>query len=213
MRGFKPRAGRRRHAGWAARIGRPRRSFRVSSRVAAVAKGMRALDKLIHVFLEVLLLRKGPQDLPTAPFLLYLTLALHALSGVALALAYQPPFAALALGATDTALLALLTGSLLYIQRRQMRLVQTLSALAGTGFVLALAALAPTWWLAHAHAAGSEAGLPAFALLGLVLWSLVVTGHVLRHALSAPLIVGVLIAIVFYWVALNVQDALFPLAD
>jgi hypothetical protein len=94
-----------------------------------------------------------------------------------------------------------------------MRLVQTLSALAGTGFVLALAALAPTWWLAHAHAAGSEAGLPAFALLGLVLWSLVVTGHVLRHALSAPLIVGVLIAIVFSWVALNVQDALFPLAD
>ncbi len=174
---------------------------------------MRALDKLIHLFLEVLLLRKGPQDLPTAPFLLYLTLGLHALSGVALAFAYQPPFAALALGITDTALLALLTGSLLYLQRRQARLVQTLTALAGTGFVLALAALAPTWWLAHAHEAGSEAGLPAFALLGLVLWSLVVTGHVLRHALSAPLIVGVLIAIVFYWVALNVQDALFPLAD
>ena len=60
------------------------------------------------------------------------------------------------------------------------------------------------WWLLI---------LPAFALLGLVIWSLVVTGHVLRRALSAPLIVGVLIAIVFYWVAISVQDALFPLAE
>ncbi len=111
------------------------------------------MDRLIRVFLEMLLLRKGPQDLPLAPFLLYLTLALHALSGFVLALAYQPPLAAFALGVADT------------------------------------------------------------ALLGLVIWSLVVTGHVLRRALSAPLIVGVLIAIVFYWVAISVQDALFPLAE
>jgi len=184
-------------------------------RLAPAILGVRALDRLIRVFFEILLLRKGPQDLPLAPFLLYLTLALHALSGFVLALAYQPPLAALALGVTDTALLALLTASLLYLQSRQSRLTQTLSALGGTGFLIALLAIVPTWWLAHeqGESAGATAGLPAFALLGLVIWSLVVTGHVLRRALSAPLIVGVLIAIVFYWVAISVQDALFPLAE
>ena len=127
-------------------------------RLAPAILGVRALDRLIRVFFEILLLRKGPQDLPLAPFLLYLTLALHALSGFALAL-----------GVTDTALLALLTASLLYLQSRQSRLTQTLSALGGTGFLIALLAIVPTWWLAHeqGESAGATAGLPAFALLGL----------------------------------------------
>ena len=53
--------------------------------------------------------------------------------------------------------------------------------------------------------------MPTILLLAVVVWSLVVMGHVLRHALSAPLIIGLVVALIFYWIAVSVQNALFPL--
>ena len=172
-----------------------------------------ALHPLLDPFIQICLLRKGPQDLPHSRRLLYLALGLYALSGVVLARAYLPMLQSVALGLSDTLLLTLMTGSLLYLQRQQARLVQTLAALAGTGFVIGVTALVPTWWSALVHAGGGEADLPALLLLAVVVWSLVVMGHVLRHALSAPLFVGLLVAVVFYWLALAVQDGLFPIPE
>ena len=171
------------------------------------------MHPLIDPFIRICLLRQGPQDLPPSRPLLYLALGLYALSGAVLALAYQPIIQSVALGLSDTLLLTVMTGSLLYVQQRQARFVQTLTALAGTGFLLGVTALVPTWWWTLAHAGGAEANLPALLLLAIVVWSLFVVGHILRHALSAPLIVGLLVAVVFYWLALTVQDGLFPLPE
>jgi hypothetical protein len=169
------------------------------------------LHPLLSAFIQVCLLRRAPQDLPASAFLLYLTLGLHALSGTLLALAYQPLPWALGLGAFDTAVLALLTASLLYLSGRAARLQKSLTALAGSGALLGAVALLPTWWWMAAQASGGDLSLPALTMLVLVVWSIVVTGHVLRHSLSAPLPVGLGVAVVFYWVAVTLQDRLFPL--
>lgn len=165
---------------------------------------------LIEAFLQICLLRRGPQDLPRSTLLLYLVLGLYALAGVMLALAYQPIPSAIALSLTDTALLSAMTGLLLYLYGRTARVVQTLSALAGTGFLLALAALVPTWWWTTARASGADASLAPLALLALVVWSIAVAGHILRHALSAPFPIGLIVAVVFYWLSASMQTALFP---
>jgi hypothetical protein len=171
------------------------------------------LHPLLHAFLQVCLLRSGPQDLPSSGFLLLAALVLHALSGVGLALAYQSVAAALGVGITDTVLLAVMTGSLLYLQRHPERVGQTLTALAGTGFLLGVLALVPTWWWTLARAAGGDVSVPALLLLGLIVWSILVMGHILRHALSAPLPVGLVAAVAFYWVAVSLQDAIFPIGE
>lgn len=171
------------------------------------------MQPIIQAFLEICLLRRGPQDLPSSGFLLYLSLGLYALSGSLIALAYQPPLLAVALAISDTALLAALTVGVLYLHRRPRRVPQTLSALAGSGALLAVLALGPTWWWYVARTGDADPTAAAVMLLVLVVWGLVVMGHVLRHALSVPLIVGLVIAVTFYWIAVTVQNSLFPLPD
>jgi len=161
--------------------------------------------------MDICLLRRGPQDLPASAFLLYLALVAHTVSGFLLSVGNHPPGAAVMAGVTDTALLALLTLSLLYMNGQGARVPQTLSALAGSGTLIDVLALAPTYWLAGAQAGNDDRAVPVVLLLLLVVWSLVVMGHVLRHALSTRLFVGVVVAVVYYGIAVSVQDALFPL--
>jgi hypothetical protein len=170
-----------------------------------------ALLVLVRTLLDIALLRLGPQDLPDSRFLLGLTLTAHALSVLLLSLAVHSVASSFLAGVVDTAVLVLLTLTLLYAQKLQQRLVQTLSALAGTGALLGFLALVPTWWWFLAERSGGDRALPWLLLLLLVVWSLLVMGHVLRHALSANLGIGLAVAAVFYWIAITVRDRLFPL--
>lgn len=165
---------------------------------------------LIRVFFDICLFRRGPQDLPTSGFLLYLTLATHAVSSFLLSLGNHPTATAAMAGITDTALLAALTLSLLYTHGRMVRIPQTLAALAGSGTLLGLIALPPTYWLFSLRDTGSDQTLPILLLLALIVWSLVVMGHIIRSALSTRLIIGLVVAVLFYWIAVSIQGTLFP---
>ncbi len=144
--------------------------------------------------------------------MLYLTLGTYAASNFLLALGRYAPVNAAMVSLTDTAMLAVLTLSLLYLQGLTARVLQTLAALAGTGTVVAVLALPPVYWL-PAHPEQAELSIANLLILGLVVWSLVIMGHIIRHALSTRLFVGLLAAMMFYWVAVTVQSALFPLAE
>ena len=49
-------------------------------------------------------------------------------------------------------------------------------------------------------------------LLVLVGWSILVTGHILRHALSVQLLGGLVVALLLYFISMRVLHGLFPLA-
>ncbi len=168
--------------------------------------------EIIRAFIDICLFRRGPQDLPASSFLLYLTLGTYAASNFLLALGRYTPISAAMVSLTDTVMLAVLTLSLLYMQGRAVRVPQTLAALAGTGTVVAVLALPPVYWL-PAQPGQAHLSIAELLVLGLVVWSLVIMGHIIRHALSTRMFVGLLAAMMFYWVAVTVQSALFPLAD
>ncbi len=167
--------------------------------------------ELIRAFVDICLFRRGPQDLPASSFLLYLTLGAYAGSNFLLALGTYTPATAAMASLADTALLAVLTLSLLHLHGRTARVRQTLAALAGTGTVLAVLALPPIYWLTVQATQGELSSVPGYVILALIVWSLAVIGHIIRHALGTRLIVGMVVAMVFYWVAISVQGALFPL--
>ena len=156
-------------------------------------------------------MRLGPQDLPTSNLLMVMVLLSHTITSILLSTVHLEIGPSLLSGVIDTALLCALTATLLYATRLQVRLTQTLSALAGTGTLLGLVALPISSWLHAAQAGGSETVTPALILLMLVGWSLAVMGHILRHALSTMLILGLVIASVMYWVTISIMTALFPL--
>ena len=66
-------------------------------------------------------------------------------------------------------------------------------------------------WLHDAQDASEPS--PAFMILLLAVlgWSLTVSAHILRHALSAPFYLGLIVAVAFYWISVRILGSIFPL--
>ncbi|MFT5172433.1 MAG: hypothetical protein ACI8W7_000597 [Gammaproteobacteria bacterium] len=165
---------------------------------------------LLHPFVQIALLRCKPQDLPASTLLLKLALSAHVVLGVFMFTSRLALPQALLAGAVSTLVMCVLVASLLFANRRSARIVQTLTAMAGSDVVVGIAALPVTSWLQAPLDGASASGLTALLFLLLVAWNLIVAGHVLRHALSSPLPLGVVLALVLYMISVNVIHALFP---
>lgn len=178
------------------------------------------MQALIRLFVEVALHRRGPQDVPASGTVFALVLFAYLAIGAAVLWPSATGVEAL-LGqlALDVALLLLVFGGLLAGTGRAGRLRQTLTALLGTGALLSAAAL-PFVWLA-ARALGNGAPVPGMelpavvsttALFMLLLASLLVTGHILRHAMDWSYAAGVLAAVLYFALSVAMFRRYFPVA-
>ena len=148
--------------------------------------------RFILTLLDMLRLRSGPQDMPAA----------GCSPGLSLAYIAQGFFADQILGDPDGAprsLLAIgvqfgLVAFLLNLRNFQARLPQTLTALAGTGFIFGLLSLLI---LTRIDPGKAQPDLALF-YLGLFGWSLAVDAHIYRHALSIKMGIGVLLAVLIF---------------
>lgn len=165
---------------------------------------------MLWKLLEICLLRAGPQDLPAAPQFLAFTLAGYFLVDVLISLLSFPTGAAFAVSLLDMLLLAAFAQVTLRIVSRPERFNQTLAALAGTGQLLGLVALPLIRGLTAAQAAGESAAGLAFAWLAVLIWSLLVLGHILRHALNVSLTTGVGIGVLYSLLSVMIVRAVFP---
>ena len=165
---------------------------------------------LINPFVQMCVLRLRPQDLPLSPFLMWLCLAVYTVTSViGLATLGLPWFSAALAGPLATAMLAGLTMGLLALQDKLQRATQTLTALAGCGAVLNVIA---TPFTLNMRPDSDGAGVSVAAALGfslLILWSFVITAHVLRHALSTSFFFGLVLAIVFNLISNQALELVF----
>lgn len=171
-------------------------------------------------FVEICLLRLGPQDLPASPFLLGIAVAAYLGLGVLVTALHYPFLTAVGISVTGALIFGLLAFVLLSVRGVSERFFQTCAAFAGTGAVLEAAALPlvallepiePEGTGAGARAgAGSAAGLLlTLPWLALLIWSWVVGGHILRHALSVRLTAGIGLSIALFWLSTLVIHHLF----
>jgi hypothetical protein len=148
---------------------------------------------LIRTLLDMMRLRSGPQDLPAgtglAAALAIAWLAQGLLTDRALDQANSPLRSLLAIAVQFAAIAALLN-----LRQQAARIPQTISALAGTGIIFGLLALL---LLMQLDPANPQPNI-ALAYLGLFVWSLLVDGHIYRHALSIKMSLGVLVAVLIF---------------
>jgi hypothetical protein len=167
------------------------------------------MQALLQYFLDLALLRRGPQDLPASSALL----ALVALGGVVVgAVNGQAIFGGLgpAAGANlfDMALTMAMLYLLLQFKGHVARWLQTTTAFLGIGLGAGVAMLLLG---ALAQALGAKE-ITVLADLLLAVWLHVVLGHVLRHALDIPLLAGVIIVFAYTMIAFNLVIIAFPIA-
>ncbi|WP_295384558.1 hypothetical protein [uncultured Thiodictyon sp.] len=168
------------------------------------------MQALIRFFVELCLLRRAPQDLPASDTLLRLALSVDLVAGVLVGLA-----SGLGLGssvAQGIAELAFQLG-LLYAALRLTghlgRFTQSATALLGSGALFGLLALGPLGLSPTGSEESDAAALGAFLLLGLVVWNLVVIGHIVRHTFGLSLAQGVVVGLAYEVSAIVLIAVLF----
>ncbi len=165
------------------------------------------MGKLIDVFWKICLFRLAPQDLPTSSFLMAASALVYGIASMLGNLLVLSPGAAVVSGMLEVALIAAMTQLLLWIKELGPRFQQTFTALMGSGAIIFIMALP----LSFVQMQMGEQGaiLPSVMILVLVFWHLSVVGHILRHAISAPFFVGVLLAVIYMYVSISVMQSLF----
>jgi len=168
------------------------------------------MRSFLKIFLEIALLRQGPQALPASTVLAVLTFIAYGLSSLAITLIDLPFARALLLALVDGALLYGLTYLLLWIRQLGGRFRQTASAMGGASTLIALVA----WPLfAWRHQVGEELAAvvtPSLLLLVVMGWNLAVIANAIRHALTTTMMVAAPLAMLYFYVTFRVLGALLP---
>ena len=165
------------------------------------------MSALLQIFIDLCRLRGGPQDLPASRFLMLFSAAAYLLVSLGVSLHEQPPGLALLSAMVDTGLLAALAGVSLWILNKTPRFTQTFTALAGTGTLFGLMGWPLIAWL-QTLPEGEPSNL-FLLLLGLIIWNIVVIGHILRHALDMVMWASSTIAMFYIYLSIRVMSALY----
>ena len=167
--------------------------------------------QLIKVFWDICAVKAAPQDLPASSFLLGLALLAYLVTGAVVA-AFQWPLSQAILAAfLDTVFLTVLSRVLLWARMLSGRFVQTLTALAGCGAVMTVIALPLVMWQSFVGVTDANAPtLPSWLLMIWMIWNVVVVGHILRHALSTVLPLGIGLAAVYAYITFQLMRIFLP---
>ncbi len=138
-------------------------------------------------------MRKAPQDMPSSRNLLVATGMVYVLLGTLLGSIGQSFFVGLMYVALDLVLMIIFVKLALEVTKHQARFSQTMTAMLGSGVVITGLAIP----LVLAMSMEKFGQMPSLLWLSLIIWSLFITGHILRHALSIALPFGVALAVLY----------------
>lgn len=161
---------------------------------------------IVKLFFDICLLKKTPQDIPPSAWLLQVLIIVYALVGFLILFVGTHWTDALLQVVAEIALIIAFTKVMLYWARKPERYVQTASALFGTDALISFFALPGVTGMN----AGRMTLLAFVVMLGLMVWHWLVTGHILRHALSQSLVFGLGIAFLYIVAMYRVTAWLFP---
>jgi len=161
-------------------------------------------------WVEQLLLRRAPQDDAFSRPALALALLAYMVVDLLQAFSSSAWAVASAITLTDTLIMAGFTWAVLQLAGKSPRLVQTLTALAGTGALLGIPGVPLVWHAVRAHQAGGPSAAVVAGWLVLLVWTVAVQAHIFRHALSVRYGFGLMIAGLHTVIAIYTLEIFFP---
>jgi len=164
------------------------------------------MNALLTLLFNIMRLRATPQDLPSSVFLMFLCIGSYFLVGLGISTLDQTFGLAFLSATIDTILLIGLAYLALWVRGYQGRSVQTVTAFAATGSMFELIGWPLVAYLQQVSTGGPSS--LSILLLLLVIWNIMVIGHILRHALEVPMWVGTGIALLYIYTSIRVMVAL-----
>lgn len=167
------------------------------------------LKQFILPFWSICTLKQGPQVLPVSVLLLVITIAGNLLVDIinlSVVVDAGVPVILLLSGSYSTGLIVSLS-ALMWVMRYQQRILQTLTALFGTGIIISFCALP---FLLMVQVKPDEPSIFSIFILAINVWSLMVTAHIFRHALSVSLLLAWVLAFGYFLLGFKVTDFFIP---
>ena len=166
--------------------------------------------RLIHALFDIMLHRRGPDSLPSSPFLFWLLLAAMLASA----------FAAEALAGITlrtAAVMLLIVGfefwfvwAVLRLFERQRRFRQTMSAVLGTDAILITLTIPLIPLAEPVTAASQEFSAANLGIDALRIWSILVLAFVLSRALERPYLLTLAVSISYFFLMLILYGTFVP---
>jgi len=171
------------------------------------------MSTIIRLFLRIALLRANPQDIPHAPVLAVLAVLAYGVMSLLISGAQPIPIGKAVFSAiVDTILLVGLGWAVLWIKDLPQRRVQTIAALAGTGAIVETLVWPLQIYLVHLGSTPSATGdFASLIVLLVVMWQIVIIGHIMRHALDISFPFGAGIAVLY--AIFSIKVAFFIVAN
>lgn len=164
------------------------------------------LKQFILPFWSICTLQKGPQDLPASGLLLTVVFFLGFLLdlvNLSIAVPETPLFTLAIMAIVYVITLISSLSVLMWLMRYQQRVVQTLTALLGTGTMISLFAFPALIMLQHKP---DEPSLFGLFILGINLWNLAVSAHILRFALSVSMLMAGVLAFGYFLLGFKITN-------
>jgi len=158
---------------------------------------------------DILLLRRGPQDLPGSTALLAMLIMLNLLAGTFLFADQDSGSSESLQSIVDLGLSLVMYTAILHLRGVRERILQTLTAFTGTGFILTLI-LFPISLLLGVDGESVFVSAGRMMFMALLIWSLAVDGHIFRHALGTSMLVGTACAVGIFIARVYILESIWP---
>jgi len=156
------------------------------------------LNPLLALFVDIARLRRGPQELPASGFLLQLVIAASLLVGtISLGVDIGHFGNAMLAQAIDLGCFAMLLYGSLSSASKIPRFTQTATAWFGCGALISLLSL-PTSLLISSPEGELLWGIGVMLRVLLLVWSIAIGAHILRHTFDTRFGVGLMMAVGYF---------------
>ncbi len=165
----------------------------------------------VQALINIALRKSGPEDLPDSRFLLGLTLVVYLITQIPLALiAYGPNEIVARAVFVSLILLFVVVWVLLALTGHRARYQRTLTAMLGTSALLSALSTPVSLWRQSTLDAGTGVATPSTIIFAIMLWSIVIDGHIFSRALSRPFGIGLFIGIGYFLLHTTILFELMP---
>ena len=164
------------------------------------------MRQLLKIFVDICLFRANAEQLPYSFFLMVFCIITYMISGMAVSLINLSVSKAILIVIVDTAMLLSFIYTGLWIRSFFNRAIKTITAIAGTNTLFTIIGLPLA--MALNNQPKDQASIFSMIYLILAIWNVGVLGHILRSALNMPSWVGIIIALMYFYVSINVLWAL-----
>ncbi len=165
----------------------------------------------VQAFINIVLRRSGPEDLPDSQFFLGLTLGVYILTQIPLGLvAYGLSDILLRTVSVSLLLLFVCVWVLLTLTGFQARFRRTVTALLGTSALLSALSTPFSLWRQAMLDAESGVAMPSTIIFAIMIWSIAIDGHILSRALSRPYGIGLFVAIGYFLLHTTILFEVMP---